>query len=113
MLDHRRDGLEQLLASLARQSAFDAIHPLNHGDIGLAKLGALTLSADGPALRHKLLASLGPSPPSGSDLLNCGWDVARGVAGAEFVDRLRQVPGTAVAEPTDLTVSTSGGVNWH
>jgi len=100
MLDHRRDGLEQLLASLARQSAFEAIHPLNHGDTGPARLGALTLSADGSALRHKSPASL-------------GWDVARGVAGAEFVDRLRQVPGTAVAEPTDLTVSTSEGVNWH
>jgi hypothetical protein len=112
MLDHTRDGLQQMLDVLAGHAPVDAIHLVSHGATGQLSLGTQSLSVDNIDAASAELAQLGHSLNAGGDLLLYGCDVAQGATGAGFVERIAALTGADVAASIDVTGSRTFGGNW-
>ncbi|TYQ12629.1 UNVERIFIED_ORG: VCBS repeat-containing protein, partial [Zoogloea ramigera] len=111
VLDHTRDGLQQMLAALQGHAPVDAIHLVTHGSAGQIELGSTISGANIEQYRDQL-TQLGQSLTAGGDLLIYGCDVADGAAGLAFVDRLAQLTQADVAASTDITGSQAFAGNW-
>ncbi|KAB8043673.1 tandem-95 repeat protein, partial [Janthinobacterium aquaticum] len=111
VLDHTRDGLQQMLAALQGHAPVDAIHLVTHGSSGQIELGSTISGANIEQYRDQF-AQLGQSLTADGDLLIYGCDVAEGAAGQAFVDRLAALTQADVAASTDVTGSAAFHGNW-
>ena len=111
VLDHTRDGLQQMLAALKGHAPVDAIHLVTHGSAGQIELGSTISGANIEQYRDQF-AQLGQSLTANGDLLIYGCDVAEGKAGLAFVDRLAELTHADVAASTDITGSAAFHGNW-
>ncbi|WP_296952037.1 DUF4347 domain-containing protein, partial [uncultured Massilia sp.] len=111
VLDHTRDGLQQMVDALAGHAPVDAIHLVTHGAAGQIELGS-TISGANIDQYGDRFARLGQALASGGDLLIYGCDVAEGAAGQAFVDRLAALTHADVAASTDITGSRAFSGNW-
>ncbi|MGI4721312.1 MAG: tandem-95 repeat protein [Janthinobacterium lividum] len=112
VLDHTKDGLQQVIAALDGRAPVDAIHLVTHGEQQQIELGTSIItnaSIDGYGSE---LGRIGQHLNAGGDLLVYGCNVAAGEAGAAFVDRLAQLTGADVAASTDVTGSSMFGGDW-
>lgn len=112
LLHAGQDGLAQMAAWAATHSGYDAIHVLSHGAPGALQLGALTLDASSLSARAAELATLGAALTATGDLLLYGCNVAAGLAGVDFVQRLALASGADVAASSDATGASAQGGNW-
>ena len=111
VLDHTRDGLQQMLDALKGHAPVDAIHLVTHGSSGQIELGSTISGANIEQYRDQF-AQLGQSLTANGDLLIYGCDVAEGAAGQAFVDRLADLTQADVAASVDVTGSAAFHGNW-
>ncbi|WP_426077591.1 DUF4347 domain-containing protein, partial [Janthinobacterium sp. PSPC3-1] len=111
VLDHTRDGLQQMLDALKGHAPVDAIHLVTHGSAGQIELGSTISGANIEWYRDQFV-QLGQSLTANGDLLIYGCDVADGAAGLAFVDRLAELTQADVAASVDVTGSAAFHGNW-
>ena len=112
VLDHTKDGLQQMIAALDGRAPVDAIHLVTHGATGQVDLGSERLSVDNLDAHAAQLATLGTHLAADGDILIYGCDVGQGDSGNGFVARMAQLTGADVAASTDITGSKAFGGNW-
>jgi len=112
VLDHTKDGLQQMIAALDGHAQVDAIHLVTHGANAQVDLGTSRLSIDTLDAHAGQLAALGAALSADGDILIYGCDVAGNDAGQRFVARMGDLTGADVAASTDVTGSKAFGGNW-
>ncbi|WP_460825297.1 DUF4347 domain-containing protein, partial [Massilia solisilvae] len=112
VLDHTRDGLQQMLAALDGHAPVDAIHLVTHGSEASIRLGSTEVSLANLEGFDTQFGKLGSALTANGDFLIYGCDVAAGADGQQFVSRLSQLTGADVAASVDLTGAAARGGNW-
>ena len=112
MLDPARDGLSQMAEALKGQSGIDAIHVISHGSDGRLILGGKDVDQAALAEHQGDLQQIGQALSANGDILLYGCDIARGSAGAAFVDAVANATSADVAASTDATGSAAKGGDW-
>ncbi len=112
VLDHTKDGLQQMIAALDGRAPVDAIHVVSHGAQGRLELGTSIVDSANVDSYGAQLAQLGQHMNAGADLMLYGCTVAAGEPGTAFIDRIGQLTGADVAASTDLTGSRAFGADW-
>ena len=113
MLDPARDGLTQMAEALQGQSGIDAIHVISHGSDGRLILGGKNVDQAALSAHQDDLQKIGQALGANGDILLYGCDIARGSAGAAFVDAVAQATGADVAASTDATGSAAKRGDWE
>ncbi|MEM9119173.1 MAG: DUF4347 domain-containing protein [Cyanobacteria bacterium P01_F01_bin.56] len=110
VLAPNRDGVEQMTEVLANYRDVATIHIVSHGAPGCLYLGNSQLSLSTlNDYTHPLQTALTGS----ASLLLYGCNVAAGDAGTEFIQKLHQLTGAAIAASAHRTGSTLAGGNWE
>ncbi|MGI9212082.1 MAG: DUF4347 domain-containing protein, partial [Methylococcaceae bacterium] len=109
MLDHTRDGLQQMAEALNGVTGLKAIHLVSHGAAGQLDLGTLKLTTDNLTEHATQLAALGGALAEGGDVLLYGCDVGQDL---RFVEGLASQIGRDVAASDDLTGNVGKGGDW-
>ena len=112
VLDPTRDGLTQIAETLAGRSGLDAIHVISHGGDGKLILGGKDVDQTALAAHQGDLQKIGQALSTNGDILLYGCDIAKGSAGAAFVDAVAQATSADVAASTDATGSAAKGGDW-
>ena len=107
VLDRDRDGIQQITELLEQYSQITSLHIVSHGAPGCLYLGNVELSL-GTIDRYAAQLKTWVFP----SLLLYGCNVAAGDAGAEFIDKLHCLTGSAIAASTTPTGNTARGGNW-
>jgi Ca2+-binding RTX toxin-like protein len=113
MLDPWQDGLGQIGAALAGQSAVDSIRIISHGADGTLYLGNTVLSNDNLEHYRSELAAIGSALDAGGDILLYGCKVAATAVGQRFIEQLAAYTQADVAASTDATGAAVLGGNWQ
>lgn len=113
VLDHTKDGLQQMLAALQDRGPVEAIHLVTHGAAGQIDLGTARITGATVNDFSAGLAQLGQALGEHGDLLIYGCDVAQGSDGAAFVERLAALTGADVAASSDITGAAVFGGDWE
>ncbi len=113
ILDPSQDGITQITEFLQARTGVESVQILSHGSAGNLQIGSTQLNADNlgqyqESLQQWFSPQLGQRP----DLLIYGCDVASGVQGDQFINKLSQMTGADVAASVDLTGGASKGGNW-
>ena len=114
VLDPNRDGIGQITEFLkTRTGVVDSVQILGHGSAGNLQIGSTQLNSSNleqyqQSLQQWFSPLLGKRP----DLLLYGCDVASGIVGESFIQRLSTITGADVAASVDLTGSAAKGGNW-
>ncbi|HAT51546.1 MAG TPA: hypothetical protein DCS88_14625, partial [Alphaproteobacteria bacterium] len=112
LLDPTRDGIDQMTQWLDGHQGLQAIHVLSHGDIAALRLGITTLNLANLESYRQQLQSWNAAMAPGADLMFYGCDVAAGVEGGAFIDRIGQLTGADVAASKDASGSVGSGGDW-
>lgn len=112
VLDHRFDGIEQMTDVLAAHYGLAAVQVLSHGASGTLRLGSSQFNDGRLEQEQTRVANWGKALRPGGDILLYGCDVAKGVAGMQFLQNLAQIAGVDVAASTDATGSAARGGDW-
>ena len=112
VLDHTKDGLQQMITALDGHAPVDAIHLVTHGDQQQIDLGVSMITSASLDSYAGELGQIGQHLNAGGDLLIYGCNVAAGTDGAAFIDRLGQLTGSDVAASTDVTGSSTFKGDW-
>ena len=112
LLDPDLNGVEQMSTALATCRDLSAIHIISHGSPGALRLGStklswLTLSAYGEDIKG-WRAALQP----GAEILIYGCEVAAGIEGKAFLQRLHELTGANLAASTTKTGTAELGGDW-
>jgi hypothetical protein len=108
-----RDGIEQITETLQRYPDTTHLHIVSHGSPGCLYLGNAQLSLDTLDRYSWELQSWFASHPTAPTLLLYGCKVAANQAGLEFIQRLHQLTGAAIAASTTPTGCAELGGNWQ
>ncbi len=121
ILDSSSDGLTQISDYLTTLSAnagaqgfepLQSLHIISHGSTGSLLLGSSTLNTDNLNQYASQLAIIGKALSHNGELLVYGCNVAQGETGVQFINRLAQYTGVAVAASDDLTGNAKQGGDW-
>ena len=112
VLDPTRDGLTQIAETLAGRSGLDAIHVISHGGDGKLILGGKDVDQTALAAHQGDLQKIGQALSTNGDILLYGCDIAKGTAGAAFVDAVAKATSADVAASTDATGSAVKRGDW-
>lgn len=108
VLDTHSDGVEKITKILEQRSNIASIHIVSHGSPGCLYLGSSQLSLDTlDDYAQQLKSWFSPS------ILLYGCNVAAGDGGTEFVEKLHQITGAAIAASTQRTGNAALGGNWE
>ncbi|MBF0160208.1 MAG: DUF4347 domain-containing protein, partial [Magnetococcales bacterium] len=110
VIDHVRDGLQQILDVVAGGRPVDAIHLVTHGSAGLIELGTTALTSASVGDYRDQLVQLGQYLAGRADLLVYGCDVAYNTAGTSLLAAVSQWTHGDIAASIDRT-GTAG--NWQ
>jgi len=111
VLAPKQNGIDQITTALKRYHPVTSLHVIAHGTPGCLYLGNTELSLDTVADYADSLQLWLPFP--NSTLVLYGCRVAAGDAGSEFMERLHQLTGAAIAASTTPVGSSSLNGNWH
>jgi hypothetical protein len=107
-----RDGVAAIAEHLQGRTNLQGIHIVSHGGPGRLSLGNMTLTAEDLTRRQQDIAlwskALGPK----GDVLLYGCDVAKGVEGIRFVNRLSHILTAGISASDDPTGSPALGGDW-
>jgi hypothetical protein len=112
VLDHTRDGIQQMVDAVKGSGPLDAIHLVSHGAEGQIELGAVSLTNFNIDSYRDQLAALGASLTSNGDFLIYGCDVAATPAGQSLIATLGAMTGADVAASTNTTGGSAYGGDW-
>ncbi len=114
VLDPNRDGIGQITEFLkARTGVVDSVQILGHGSAGSFQLGSTQLNNNNlEQYQQSLQQWFSPLLDKRPDLILYGCDVASGLVGDNFIQRLSAITGADVAASVDLTGSAAKGGNW-
>jgi uncharacterized delta-60 repeat protein len=113
ILDSTQDGIAQIAAALEGVTDLDAIHIVSHGSEGTLYLGDTVLTSDNLDSYSSDLAAIGAALNSAGDILLYGCEVANGVTGLSFIDKLSRYTGADVAASTDNTGNAALSGDWQ
>lgn len=108
ILNSHQDGVEQITEYLATRTEFSSIHIVSHGapaslNLGNSKLSLETISKYTQNLSQWLT----------KEIFIYGCNVAVGDAGEEFITKLHQITGAAIAASNTLTGNSKLGGDWN
>lgn len=113
LLDHTRDGIEQMSEVLSHRSDIDAIHVISHGNQGRMILGTGDLNVESMQRVYvDELAMINRALSRGADFLIYGCNFGEGIVGQDAANRLSELIGADVAASNDLTGAQSLGGDW-
>ena len=113
VLDAQSDGIEQIARALQGVTNLDSLHVISHGSSGTLYLGSTVLTTANLADYRTQLSQIGATVSEDGDILLYGCDVAAGVTGQSFIERLAFYTGADVAASTDYTGSAALGGDWE
>ncbi|MDJ0569991.1 MAG: DUF4347 domain-containing protein, partial [Pleurocapsa sp. MO_192.B19] len=116
ILEHNRDGIEQITAVLQRKDNLTAVHIVSHGSPGCLYLGNSQLSLNSLnkyQLELQTWFSSSSLIPHPSSFLIYGCNVAAGDAGEEFITKLHSITGAEIAASTTPIGNGNLGGNWE
>ncbi|MFZ6780587.1 DUF4347 domain-containing protein, partial [Undibacterium sp. Ji83W] len=102
-LDPLKNGVQQMADALQGKADITAVHVVSHGGEGYLVVGNTMLSSYNLTDYQASLATIKKAMAPGADILLYGCDVAKGDAGAHFVNELAKATGTDVAASTNDT----------
>lgn len=111
ILNSYQDGVEQITTTLNHLPPVQTLHIVSHGKPGCLYLGKSQLNLDTLAHYAPVLQNWFAHPESQLFLYGC--HVAAGDAGSEFIDRLQQLTGVAIAASTTPIGASFLGGNWQ
>lgn len=111
ILNPDQDGVEQITTMINQSAPVLNLHLVSHGEPGCLYLGNTQLNLDTIAQYAPSLHRWFAHPES--QLLLYGCHVAAGDAGREFIDRLQQLTGVAIAASTTPIGASHQGGNWQ
>ncbi|MBE9225656.1 DUF4347 domain-containing protein [Phormidium sp. LEGE 05292] len=111
ILNSYQDGVEQITTTLNHLPPVQTLHIVSHGKPGCLYLGNSQLNLD--TLAHYAPAVQNWFARPESQLFLYGCHVAAGDAGSEFIDRLQQLTGVAIAASTTPIGASFLGGNWQ
>ena len=112
LLDGNRDGITQITEVLQKHRGLLSLHIVAHGEVGGLWLGSGFFSSDTFDQYINDVASWRTALAPDGDILLYGCNVAAGETGREFVQRLSELTGAAVAASSNLTGSAELGSDW-
>jgi len=112
-LDPNQDGLAAIANHLKDRRELKGIHIVSHGGPGRLYLGDMALTADQLTERWQDLVTLSQALGLEGDILLYGCDVARGVEGIRFVNRLAHTLSAGISASNDPTGNSSLGGDWN
>lgn len=107
-----RDGVTAIAEHLLGRTDLQGIHIVSHGGPGRLYLGNMTLTVEELAERQQDLATWSKALGPQGDILLYGCDVAQGVEGIRFVNRLSHILTAGISASDDPTGSPSLGGDW-
>ncbi|WPL11491.1 FG-GAP-like repeat-containing protein [Thiorhodovibrio litoralis] len=112
LIEASHGGLARMAAWAARHSGYDAMHLLSHGTPGALHLGSdkLVEATLNEADVQTKLKQLGQALSVDGDLLLYGCDLAAGLAGQRFIQRLSEITDADVAASINRT---GQGGDWR
>ena len=114
LLDASQDGLAQMALWAERNTGYDAIHVLSHGQDATLYLGSETL--DKARLSNSAiqaaLSKVGEALTPTGDLLLYACDVASSAGGKSFVSNLAEITKADIVASIDATGAPSYAGNW-
>ncbi len=111
-LNSNEDGVAVIAAHLNGRRDLQGIHIVSHGGPGRLLLGDTVLTADTINNRRLDLVTWSQSLGPEGDVLLYGCEVAKGIEGIRFVNRLTHTLNVAVSASDDLTGSPTLGGDW-
>ncbi|MFZ6775053.1 DUF4347 domain-containing protein, partial [Undibacterium sp. SXout7W] len=102
-LDPLKNGVTQMAEALQGKTDISGVHIVSHGGEGFLVLGNTVLSSFNMADYQTSLATIHKAMAPGADILLYGCDVAKGDAGATFVQQLAKATGADVAASVNET----------
>jgi len=113
LLDPTQDGILQITEAL-RGGSFDAVHIVSHGTSGNLQLGTAQLNSDTiDSTYSSVLQEWSNYLTPGADILLYGCNVAQGVVGQNFVQKMHQATGADIAASDNATGSVVLGGDWN
>ncbi|MGP9799654.1 Ig-like domain-containing protein [Rheinheimera sp. NSM] len=107
------DGLQQLTAILQQYRGLTALHLVSHAEQGVLLLGNSRIDAAQLQQELTLFSSLNGALKPGADLLLYGCNLAKGDAGAEFLDILQTNTQADLAASNNVTGNPEHGGDWQ
>ena len=112
ILDPSVDLIQQTSQILAGHHDIAELHIVTHGSRGALLLGDQSIDARSLADSSQLIANWKTSMSDGADILLYGCDVADGVAGQQFIQKVADLTGADVAASVDKTGSDLASADW-
>ncbi|MGB3615425.1 MAG: DUF4347 domain-containing protein, partial [Elainellaceae cyanobacterium] len=106
------DGIASITRAIQQMNGLRELHLVSHGSPGCLYLGNTELSLNTLPLWASQISQWFDAASTSPSLLLYGCNVAAGDAGEEFVSKLHQVTGAAIAASTTRTGHASLGGNW-
>ena len=112
-LDPNQDGLAAIANHLKDRRDLKGIHIFSHGGPGRLHLGDMVLTADELPERRQDFGTLSQALGPEGDILLYGCDVAKGIDGIRFVNRLAHTLSAGISASNDPTGNPSLGGDWN
>ncbi|MGV8803354.1 MAG: cadherin-like domain-containing protein, partial [Polaromonas sp.] len=112
VLDAKRDGVEQIAATLAGRKGISTVQILSHGEAGRLELGKGSLDAQGISTHAGDMAIIKSALTDDADILIYGCDVAAGAKGQAFMQALATATGADIAASINPTGASAQGGDW-
>ena len=107
------DDIASITRAIQRMEGLSELHLVSHGSPGCLYLGNAELSLDTLPLWTSQISRWFDSASTSSSLLLYGCNTAAGDAGAEFVSKLHDLAGVAIAASTTRTGHGALGGDWQ
>ena len=113
VLHPQLNGIEQITALVSRRKNLQKLHLVSHGSTGSLKLGSSGLNLDNINDYSTQLQTWFGDRGDRVSLLVYGCQVASGVRGKSFVQKLHQLTGANITAATQTVGSSSRGAAWQ
>ena len=108
LLDHTRNGIEQITEYLANQSNIESIHIFSHGNQAQLQLGNTVFGLDNLTEYSEEIQSWNNALTEDADILFYGCKLASGNDGRDFIEQFSQLSSADIAASDDLTGGDRG-----
>ncbi|NET35845.1 MAG: DUF4347 domain-containing protein, partial [Cyanothece sp. SIO1E1] len=108
-----KDGLEQITLILSEFKDVSSIHIVSHGSPAFLKLGSTELCIDNIVCYVETLEKWSHFLAGNAQIFLYGCCVADGLAGRQFIHKLHEVTGVAIAASSTPTGHLQEGANWQ
>ncbi len=113
LLNQQRNGVQQISEVLAARAGIDSIHIVSHGSAGSIQLGNGFLNVENLGDYAPELMGWAEHLAINANLMIYSCEVAQGKAGKDFIARLSELTGAAVAASSTKVGNAALGGNWH